>query len=909
MVNGEIRSIMRKGAKGLKGVEEGERAREGEEENGRLKLNSVIQWLKIFVQIIMKKYLLLLVLFFITLLSGAQVTLDYYLPEDVSYDLQIPTPKQFVGHEIGEWHLTHDKLYFYMLELAKVSDRTVWEEYGKSYEGRPLGQLIISSPGNIGNLEQLRIQHLELCNPAISGKLDINSMPIFIKLGYGVHGNETSGPNASAVIAYYLVAGQGPKIDELLKNVIILIDPSLNPDGMQRYSTWVNSTKSLNNNPDANSWEFTENWPGGRTNHYWFDLNRDYIMLQHPESVGRVAAFFRWRPNINTDHHEMGANATFFFQPGVQSRNNPLTPPDNQELTAEIGKYHEKYLNALGSLYYTEESYDDFYVGKGSSYPDIHGSVGILFEQAGVRGHLRNTPGGLLSFPFAIRNQVNVSLSTLEAGLNMRARLLESQRNYFTDALAIADRHPVKAYIFTEPSDNYRLSEFIKILMYHKIRVYKLSKDLNMDGILYRADNSYIVPLKQNEHRFIRSLFEPIKEFTDSAFYDISTWVLPMSFNIQYSSLNVIKEAEGLIGPEITEPPVTEGKLEGSQDPYAYLFEWNEYLAPKALFALQNAGVIARVATSKFTIDDGGLRRDFSYGTILVPVSGQSLSKEELRKLLKSVAQDCRITIFGVSTGLTSKGIDLGSSGFMVLGKPSVLMIVGDGTNSSDAGEIWHMLDIRFRMPVTMVTASRFGSINLDTYNVLIITGSPDVSPTGIETIRTWNHKGGTLIGYESGNDWLSKNKLAEIENVPEPESSKKDGEYINRITDNLSKQIPGTIFETELDLSHPLCYGYTRARLPVFKSGASASKKDKNIYNNPVTYTTNPLLSGYCSKANAERISGTAFASIHDRRVISIYDDANFRAIWYGTSKIFMNALFFGQILGQGRMEYGEKD
>jgi hypothetical protein len=855
----------------------------------------------------MKKILLLQSLYLITLLMKAQVTLDYYLPEDVSYDPQIPTPKQFIGHEVGEWHLTHDKLYFYMLELARVSGRAVWEEYGKSHEGRPLGQLIISSTENIRNLEQLRLQHLALCDPQQSGKLDINSIPVFIKLGYGIHGNESSAQNSSAVVAYYLVAGEGNKMNELLKNAVILIDPSLNPDGMQRHSTWVNFTKSLNNNPDVNSWEFSESWPGGRTNHYWFDLNRDYIMLQHPESVGRVAAFFRWRPNINTDHHEMGANATFFFQPGVQSRNNPLTPSDIQALTAEIGKYHEKYLDSIGSLYYTEESYDDFYVGKGSSYPDIHGSVGILFEQAGVKGHLRETQGGVLSFPFAIRNQFNVSLSTLEAGLNMKNKLLESQRKFFTEALALADKYPVKAFIFTEPSDNYRLAEFIKNLLYHKIKVYKLARDITKDGVLYKAEYSYIVPLKQYEHRFIRSLFEPVKEFTDSAFYDISTWVLPMSFNIQYSGINVIKEMEGLAGSEITETPATGGKVEGLQNPYAYLFEWNEYLAPRALYTLQDAGVIPRVATSKFTFDDGSFRHDFTYGTILVPVSGQILPAGKIRILMQSIAQDCGITVYGVSTGLTPKGIDLGSSGFMVLRKPSILMIVGDGTNSADAGEIWHMLDTRFRMPVTMVTASRFGTLDLDGYNVLIITGSPDVSAAGIENIRTWNRKGGTLIGYESGNNWLSKNKLADIDYVSDPESSLKEGEYINRMADNLSRQIPGSIFEVKLDLSNPLCYGYDRERLPVFKSGASVSKKDKNIYNNPVTYTSDPLLSGYCSKANSERISGSAFASIHGSRIISIYDNTNFRAIWYGTNKIFMNALFFGQILGQGRYEYGE--
>jgi hypothetical protein len=852
----------------------------------------------------MKKISLITVVLLISFATQAQVTLGYYLPKEISYNPAIPTPKQFVGHEVGEWHLTHDKLYYYMLELAKISDRAVWEEYGKSYEGRALGQLIISSPENIKNIEQLRQQHLLLCEPSKSDNQDVKNMPIFIKLGYGVHGNESSAQNASVLTAYYLISGEGKQIDELLKNAVILIDPALNPDGMQRHSTWVNFTKSLNNNPDPNSWEFSESYPGGRTNHYWFDLNRDYIMLQHPETVGRVAAFYKWRPNINTDHHEMGANSTFFFQPGIQSRNNPLTPAENQELTAEVGKFHEKYLNSIGSLYYTEESFDDFYVGKGSAYPDIHGSVGILFEQAGVKGHLKETPGGLLTFPFAIRNQFMVSLSSMEAGLKMKDKLLDSQRRFYKDALAQADKYPVKAYIFTEPSDNARTSEFIKNLLQHQIKIFRLARDINKNGVDYKAENSYVVPLKQNEYLFARSMFEPVKEFTDSTFYDISTWVLPMSFNIQYAGINIPKEMEGLTGAEVINAPGLSGKVIGTKDSYAYLFEWNEYFTPKALYTLQNAGLIARVATDKFTSIIGADKKEFSFGTIMVPAYGQALSRDEIFKLMETVAKDCGLTIYGVATGLTPKGIDLGSGAFSVLQKPSVLMVTGDGTNSGDVGEIWHLFDTRFNIPVTMATASRISTMDLDRYNVLIVTGSPEITSNGVESIKTWNRKGGTIIAYESGNNWLIKNKLAEIEYLPVVANKRSSGVYLNRSADSQVQQIPGSIFEVKLDITNPLCYGYTRNTLPVFKSGNTAAKKDPGIYNNPIMYTGNPLLSGYCTKENIERIKNSAFASVHGTRIISIYDNTNFRAIWFGTSKIFMNSVFFGQIMG-GRGGY----
>jgi len=846
----------------------------------------------------MKKASILIIFCVLSSLIAAQVTLDYYLPKNITYNSSIQTPKQFFGHEIGEWHLTHDKLYSYMLELANISDRAVWEEYAKSYEGRPLGHLIISSPDNIKNLGQIRQQHIALCNPLESDVINIKDIPVFIKLGYGVHGNESSAQNASALIAYYLVSGEGEGIKELLENVVILIDPALNPDGMQRHSTWVNLTRSLNNNPDPASWEFSETWPGGRTNHYWFDLNRDYIMLQHPETKGRVEAFHKWKPNINTDHHETGANETFFFQPGVQSRNNPLTPAENSVLTTEIGKFHEKYLDSIGSLYYTEEAYDDFYVGKGSSYPDINGSVGILFEQAGVKGHLRETPGGLLSFPFAIRNQFTVSLSTLEAGLKMKTRLLVSQRNFYKEALVLADKYPVKAYIFSETSDNARLSEFIRILLQHQIKVYCTNKDINKNGVVYKAEESFIVPLRQSEHLFIRSLFEPVKDFTDSVFYDTSTWTLPMAFNLNYLQLTSLKEVNGITGSEVSSAPVIQGKLVSPDNPYAYLFEWNEYFAPKALYAMQVAGIKARVSTENFSYEDINLNKNFSYGTIMIPVSGQSVSAKDLSGIMEKTARDCEITIYGVKTGLTKEGIDLGSTKMPVLEKPVIAMIVGDGTSSSLTGEIWHLLDIRFKMPITMITPQRLGTIELDRYNVIIITGSPDVSSSGLENLKNWNRGGGTLIGIEGGNNWLARNKLAEIEFIPAVSSNRKDGVYLDRFADNQAKQIPGSIFQTKLDLTHPLCYGYVRDTLPVFKSSETVAKKDESIYNNPVKYTTDPLLSGYCTKDNIERIKGSPFASVHGTRVISLYDDPNFRAFWYGTNRIFLNAIFFGQIL-----------
>ncbi|MEO1256362.1 MAG: M14 family zinc carboxypeptidase, partial [Bacteroidota bacterium] len=276
----------------------------------------------------MKKHLTLL-LTILSFCTYAQVDMSYYLPEGLSYNPDIPTPKKVLGYQPGEWHASHDQLLYYMREVSAASDRMIMNEIGRTYEGRPLVQLTISSPENLAKLDQIKADHKKLTDPTASSSLNTDEMPIVIWLGYSVHGNEASGANASLISAYYLAAAIGSKVDELLKNAIIILDPAFNPDGVHRFSTWVNMHRSHTINPDPNDREYGEVWPGGRTNHYWFDLNRDWMPLQHPESRARIARFHEWKPNILTDHHEMGTNSTFFFQPGIPSRKFPWTPDKN----------------------------------------------------------------------------------------------------------------------------------------------------------------------------------------------------------------------------------------------------------------------------------------------------------------------------------------------------------------------------------------------------------------------------------------------------------------------------------------------------------------------------------------------------------------------------------------------------
>ncbi|MGK0235864.1 MAG: hypothetical protein ACI9EK_002405, partial [Psychroserpens sp.] len=426
----------------------------------------------------MKHIIVTLLLFFTTQLfsQNYNVDLSYFLPENTSYNPQIPTPKSIIGHEIGDWHITHDKLVQYMYEVAEKSNRVSIENRGSTFEGRPLLLLTITSESNHNNIENIRKSHVALTEEN-SSSINTSEMPIVVYQGFSIHGNEPSGSNASLALVYYLAAAQGTEVDDLLANTVILFDPSYNPDGLQRFANWANIHKNKNINPDPNDREYSEVWPGGRTNHYWFDMNRDWLPVQLPESRARIKTFHDWYPNILTDHHEMGTNSSFFFQPGIPSRTHPLTPQKNQDLTGAIAKFHAKAFNKIGSLYYTEESFDDFYYGKGSTFPDINGAVGILFEQASSRGHAQESDNGILTFPFTIRNQFTAALSTLEAAVSMRKEMLDYQKEFFSNSRKEASKGG--AIVFGDEKDASKVFHLAEILERHKIKFYELKHDIS----------------------------------------------------------------------------------------------------------------------------------------------------------------------------------------------------------------------------------------------------------------------------------------------------------------------------------------------------------------------------------------------------------------------------------------------
>jgi hypothetical protein len=850
----------------------------------------------------MKYVYLFVFLYFSAYLSAfaQRVELNYYLPGQTQYDSTIPTPEAFLGYQVGEWHVTHDQLTAYMRELDRISDRITLVQYARTYEFRPLLLLTVTSPQNHKNIDQIKAEHRELSDPTKSSSLNVQHMPAVVWMGYSVHGNEPSGTNASLVVAYHLAAAQGPSIDSLLNETVILLDPSFNPDGMNRFASWVNTHKSKNLVTDPYNRELNEVWPNGRTNHYWFDLNRDWLYVQHPESQGRIAKFHEWKPNVLTDHHEMGTNSTFFFQPGEPTRINPLTPQKNRELTARMGDFHAKALDKIGSLYFTGENYDDFYYGKGSTFPDINGAVGILFEQASSRGHAQESVNGVLRFPFTIRNQVTTSFSTLAAARALRVELLNFQRDFYKSSVKEGATSPIKGYVFGTKDDPVRTYEMLKILQQHQIEVYQLGKTTSQNGKTFDPQWAYVTPTNQAKYRLLRGIFDLTTTFEDSLFYDISAWSLPMAFNMPY----IEAKSALVLGKKLESLPYPEGKMYGSAEAYAYVFSWKGYYAPRTVHSLLEQGFQVRVATEPIAIMNNEKQHLFDYGSILLPVGTQTKEKSQIHAYLQELAKRDGIEIYGLETGLTPEGLDLGSASFAQLALPKVLLLVGTGVNANDAGEVWHLLDQRYNMPPTMVDIQSLNRVNLSKYTTVVMVGGNynSLGKGEEDKLRAWIQAGGSLISMTDAISWIVNKGFSTVKLKTAPmDSLSLQRSYIQLERFQGAQLIAGAIFQARLDRSHPLAFGYPEELIPVFRDHTLFIEKPKNPYAAPLTYTNSPLISGYVHPVNEKQLrnsAGIVVSNLGAGKVILMADNPNFRAFWYGTNKLFMNAIFFSPLI-----------
>ena len=811
---------------------------------------------------------------------------DYFLENFGPYNENIESPEEFLGYEIGNQHTRHDLILAYFKYLSSASERANLINYGKTHEGRSLVLLSISSSENLKNLEEIKTKHLKSTIPGSIKTIDEN-LPIIINLGYGIHGNEPSGSEAALLTAYTLIASKNKKIDQLTTNAVVFIDPTLNPDGRDRHSQWANQYKSINLVADSNDAEHNESWPRGRTNHYWFDLNRDFLLAINPESRGKLNWFHEWYPNVVLDVHEMGTNSNYFFDPMKASASvKPLIPQENVELYPIFAEYYVKYMDSIGSFYYSKESFDETYPGYGSTYSDLQGGLALLFEQASSRGHVQETNYGEMTFGFTIRNQFLNGIATVEAAVDNKMLLRDYQKRFFESALEEFKNEKIKAYEFGDTHDKNRTKAFIDKLLIHKIKVYK-NKD------------KFVVPVNQLQSRMVKNFFETHDKYLDSVFYDASAWSVSNFYNMKHKALKSFdsNKLEGLNNIVVNNPRV-------SKSNYAYILDWDDYNTPAALNHLHKNGLISYSAYKPFSIkvnEDNNVK-SFNRGTVMVPVSKQKVDSQKLFQIIQSTQEKFNIPVFSTETGYSSAGIDLGSNFFRVNKKVKVAMLIGEGVSSYEAGEVWHLLDTRVNIPLTKIRLNQFNRTSLDKYTTLVMVSGiySQISEKDIKKIKDWVSKGNTLVTIGSASSWAIKKEIVNESLV----ETKKDSvfsrkryidarEYIGR------EAIGGSILSVDLDLTHPLAFGYRDKSIPVYKNNNVFLSKSESQYSSVALYSKEPHIDGYISKNNMEKnIKGSAsliVSSIGSGRAVLFADNPNFRGTWYGTNKLFLNAIFFG--------------
>ena len=827
------------------------------------------------------KYLLAFILLISFELSAQKYFTEKYEP----FNSEIESPESFLGYPIGSEHTRHDNIVSYFKNIAEKSDRAILTFYGKTHEGRKLPMLIVSSPENLKNIDQIQKRHLMFMDP--NSEIEPSEKDLLIiNLAYNVHGNEPSSSEAALLSAYTLSSSNNKDILRFLESSIIFIDPAINPDGRDRHTQWVNSYKASPLVNDPNDAEHNEYWPRGRTNHYWFDLNRDWLLAINPESQGKLNWYHQWYPNVVTDFHEMGSQSTYFFEPMKANGSlNPIMPKKNYvELNNLFAKYFSESLDSIGSLYFTKEAFDGTYPGYGSSYPDLQGGLGILFEQASSRGLVQKTDYSEITFPFTIRNQYVSSMATLEAAIENKLILTEYQKATFKSAISNSEKSKIRGYNFQSLDQNLSKA-FIDKLLIHKVKVYEKKK------------GSFFVPTKQPQYRMVQTFFETYEKYRDSVYYDASAWSVANFYNIKYQPTtktflkNEIKNTEKLINWTPTQ-----------KSEYAYLVEAGDYNIPALTYGLQRKKIVVAASFKPFTSKTNQGTKAFSYGSLVIPVGNQKSSSDFIYNTIVDLQKKLKINVSSVKSGLSLKGIDLGSRNIKSLKTPKAAMLIGNGVRSYEAGEVWHLLDTRVHMPITKISLNYFDRVSLDNYNVLImVSGIYKFDSKTTEKIKNWISKGNTLITIGTANNWIIKNKIVKEKLVVKKKDTldiKDERHPYVDASENIGREKLGGVFlEVNIDKSHPIAFGYRDKNQVVYKNNLVWLKPSKNSYSNVALYSEKPHVDGYISK-NIRRdflpkSASIILSRVGKGRVVMFADNPNFRGTALGTNRFFLNAIF----------------
>jgi hypothetical protein len=796
----------------------------------------------------------------------------------------IKSPSEFLGYEIGSRFTRHHKVVEYFKYVSNTLSNVKLEKYGETNEHRPLYLSYISSQENINNLENIRKTNLSQTG-IINGNSDNKTAIVW--LSYNVHGNEASSTEASMLTIYELVTAK----KSWLKNTVIIMDPCINPDGRDRYVNWFNQVKSTPFNITQDAKEHHEPWPGGRPNHYLFDLNRDWAWATQIETQQRIKIYNKWMPHIHVDFHEQGINSPYYFAPAAEPFHEIITDWQ-RDFQTQIGKNHANYFDKEGWLYFTKESFDLLYPSYGDTYPTFMGAIGMTYEQAG-HGRaglgIQTDEGEVLTLKDRALHHMTTGLSTVEISSRNAEKLNSEFKKFFKNK-----NLEYKSFVLKNDNED-KINRLIDLLDTHEIK-YEYAIKGTIKGYRFNTEKEekfttsngdLVIHTNQPKGKMVKVLFEPKAKLSDSLTYDITAWSLPYAHGFDaIASKTKVSSIESKAEKSITNTI--------DKSAYAYISKWNSLEDATFLGALLQQNITPRFSEKIFSLEG----KTYDPGTLIILRNDNRTS--DFDEKLNKIANKHQRKIQLVATGFVDSGLDFGSYSVKPINKQKIALLSGKGTSSLSFGEIWHFFETELKYPLTILNSDYFSKTNFSKYDVIIIPNgyySNVLHKTTLDKLSTFVSAGGTLIVIGNALNSFADKKGYSLKS----KESKKDSTkynltpYADQERKNIQNLITGAIFKSKVDVTHPLAFGYKSDYFSLKLSGTSFNYLENGIN---VAYFDKDTenVSGYAGSRAIKNIPESLLFGEEQKgrgSIVYMVDNPLFRSFWHNGKLFLANAVF----------------
>ncbi|HTI60368.1 M14 family metallopeptidase [Mucilaginibacter sp.] len=806
---------------------------------------------------------------------------------------QMQSPSEFLGYKLGSQFTPHTRIVDYFKYVAGVSKNVRLQQYGTTNERRPLMVMFIASDENINRLPEIRQHNLSLAGQGDSNS-SLKNAPVIVWLSYNVHGNEPSSSEASMQTLFELADPANTRTKPWLANTVVVIDPCLNPDGRERYINFYCSVAGVTPDADPVAREHSEPWPGGRINHYYYDLNRDWAWQTQKETKARVALFNQWLPEVHVDFHEQGYNSPYYFAPAAEPFHRDITAWQ-KEFQVIIGRNNAKYFDQQGWLYYTKEEYDLLYPSYGDTYPIYNGSIGMTYEQGGIGAGLAiaTRSGDTLTLADRISHHLSNSLSTVETVSANGAKALEEFKKYFDNSRA---NPPGDYKTYVIKNDNQDKIGMLGAMLSRNGIKYSFGVKEKSNGYNYVTgktedfeigEKDMVISAYQPKAVLVNVLLEPKTFVADSNTYDITAWALPYAYGLKAYGIK-----EGLKN-DLAKASSMQAVRAGNPHAYAYVSPWRSWYDVKFLAGLLRNNIKVRYSEKPFE----AAGKKFAAGSLIISRAGNS---ENFDETVQKVAADCNRELTPLSSGFADKGVDLGSHAVKFIRAPRVLLVSGEGVSAEAMGEIWFYFEKEINYPVTIVTYKDLDRIKWNQFDVAIF---PDgyYEDLPVDKLQSWVHDGGKLIAMQNIISLLTDKKGFSIKAVKDDKSdTTKDRSdlvrsYADRDHEAIRSNVPGAIYKVDMDNTHPLGFGLDKYYFSL--------KLDDDLYKyldddgwNVGTVGKNGYVEGFVGQKAKEKIKNGLLFGVQNLgrgSVVYMVDDPLFRSFWENGKLLFGNAVF----------------